>query len=131
MGWDTPVEIIDELEHAELRILVSRFGFSLTTSDNRLVSAYSTNLAEGVTGNQELGIAVVHDLDRSPIIFPASGKVVWVDAYGEPEFEEIPRTDEIRIRMGSPCHRAVIIVDRVAEEVVSIEWTRDPDAWCF
>jgi len=133
-SFDFPVQIKGQLAIQDLWIVLSQFGFNLATPDGQPLAVYKMETPGGVKGNADAGIAVVYgrlSYSDSAIIFTQSRKVLWVSTQGEPEMEDLPEENQVRIRMGSPCYRVIILLDKLKEEIISIEHTRDPGSWCL
>jgi hypothetical protein len=129
--FDFPVEVTDQLTIQDLWFVLSQFGFNLATVDGEPLAVYKQERPKGVTGDTQAGIVVVYG-SGSAIIFIQSRKVIKLDSTGgEPEIEDLPKKSQVRIRMGSPCYREILLLDKSKEEIISIEHTRDPGSWCF
>jgi len=132
--FDFPVAVGQQLDIRDLRIVVTDFGFFLNKLTGENLGLIKANKVKRVKGDAAIGIAVIYDGSVVPIVFVDSRKVVVAEITGEglePVITEIADKKQIRVAVGNPCYRVIILLDKEKEEIISVEITRDPGAFCL
>jgi len=138
--FNWPEEILAQAHLGETDVVVTRFGFirkdSQGKTDVQPLNVGSSRLQYlGITVDEQHEVGIIWYSEATvpiPILFK-SGRVLYVDAISGPSsIAALPdQPDRVEIRTGYPCFRTIIIVDTVKEEILSVEHTRDPGAFCL
>jgi hypothetical protein len=138
--FDWPEEILAEAHLGGTDVVLTRFGFIRKDTQGKtdvqpLTVASSRLLYLGITVDDQHGVGIIWYSEAYvpiPILFK-SGRVLYVDAISGPSsIAAVPdQPDRVEIRTGYPCYRTIIVVDTVKEEILSVDHTRDPGAFCL
>ncbi len=139
--FNWPEEILAEAHLGNSDIVLTRFGFITKDSQGKTavhplnVGPYRTQDV-GIAVDEQLGVGAIWysgNYGPMPILFKNSGRVLYVEAIGGPSSIKgvTDQPGRVEIRTGFPCFRTIVIIDTVKEEIVSVEHTRDPGAFCL
>jgi len=128
--FNWPEEILTEAQLGARSIVLTRFGLIVNTGPaDAAVHPVNIGAARsndvGITVSEPLGLAVVYGGNEIPILFSASGRVLYVDEWGGGPATIRALADDpgkVEILTASSCWQVVTTVDIDKEEIVSVRY---------
>lgn len=132
--FNLPVRVLQQANVRDLRLTLTRFGLSVSEAGGKPLGLWKVNHGDGIKADPALGVAVVYGGFPVRIVFTGSRKVVTAETESQadsPTIKDIPEKGQIEIRLGHRCYRLVILLDKQKEEIISVQWQREPGAFCL